>query len=62
MSRRDNLILKPICDWGKRKICDSLYIKRYNFVVNQVHKVLEVVEKCTDEKTKKEIKKILEKI
>ena len=54
--------IKTICDWDKRKICDSLYIKRYNFVVNQVHKVLEIIEKCSDEKTKKEVKKILDKI
>lgn len=54
--------IKSICDWDKRKICDSLYIRRYNFILNKVHRVLEVIEKCTDEEVKKEIKKILEKI
>ena len=54
--------LKPICDWDKRKVCDSLYIRKYNFLLKQVYKVLDVIEKCNDEQTKKEIKKILENI
>ena len=54
--------LKPICDWNKRKVCDSLYIRKYNFLIKKVFEVLDIVETCTDEKVKEEIKKVLEKI
>lgn len=56
------MIEKVVCDWDKRKKCDSLYIKQVNDLKKKIFKVLVVVEKCTDEKVKKEIKKILEKI
>lgn len=48
-----------VCNWDKRKKCDSLYIRENNKLKEKIHKVLEVVEKCSDEKIKKEIRKIL---
>ena len=56
------LELNKCCDWDKRKKCDSLYIKREKDLKKKIYKVLEIVEKCTDEKVKKEIKRILENI
>ena len=53
---------KEVCNWDKRKKCDSLYVEQNKKLKKKIYKVIDVVEKCNDEKIKKEIKKILENI
>lgn len=54
--------VKEVCYWDNRKKCDSLYIEQNNKLKKKIYKVLDVVEKCSDKKVKKEIKKILENV
>lgn len=51
---------KEICNWDKRKKCDSLYIKENNRLKKKIDKALEVIEECKDKETREKIKKILE--
>jgi hypothetical protein len=62
MEKNNDFRVYKVCDWDKRKKCDSLYIKKCNVFAKKLHKVLEVVEKYDDEKLKKEIRKILKDI
>ena len=54
------LELFEICNWDKRKKCDSLYIRENKILKKKIIQTLEINEDCKDEETKKKIKKILE--
>lgn len=62
MEDNEDIRIREICSWDKRRKCDSLYIDENNKLKKKIHKVLEVVDKCNDEKLKGKIKKILENI
>lgn len=62
MSEKEDVRFREICSWDKRKKCDSLYIEENKKLKKKIYKVLDIVNKCNDEKLKKEINKILEKI
>ena len=62
MEDNEDIRIREICSWDKRKRCDSLYIEENIKLKKKLHKVLEVVEKYDDEKLKKEIRKILKDI
>ena len=51
--------IQEVCEWDKRKKCDSLYIEENIKLKKKLRKVLEKIEECSDEKVKNEIKKLL---
>jgi hypothetical protein len=62
MEDNGDIRFKEVCYWDKRKKCDSLYIEENRKLKKKLHKVLAIIENCSDGETKKEVKKILEKI
>ena len=62
MEKSDYMIMGEICNWDKKKKCDSLYIAENKKLKKKIKQTLEIIEECEDEETKSKIKKLLEGI